>query len=201
MRLELAGCAIPSCRSRSPRLDFVSDGPKGCLVASETVRVSFDGTSVMLPAGDVSVRELRRILSMAESHTLAAVIGEVERSLDESETIVVKRGAAFFSFPALIYRPSPKHKRVPSRGVKGTICPHDVDPIGLLRSSYALVPKPDQRWATVKGCAFCARSDNAGAWHGYPVQLSHVPAQIWRLWLEEGKINLRDLRYDKLCEG
>jgi hypothetical protein len=165
------------------------------------VRIVFNGAPFEIPTGMRRVSDVTRVLPVPEGDVLMLVDRGVEQPLVDHEEIDVRSGVTLISLPPLNYRPSPKHKRAPSRGVKGTFCPHDVDPESLLRRSYALVANPRERWATSGGCAFCARSDNADGWHGYPVRLSDVPVPIWRLWLEEGKITQRDLRYDKLCEG
>ena len=125
----------------------------------------------------------------------------IERALADADSIDVVEGTSFLTGDPLVYRPSPKHKRRPSRGVKGTFCPRDVDADALLARSYRLEGRARERWATSGGCAFCARPDNAGGWHGYPVRFTEVPIQIIRRWLRDGLITARELRSDRLCQG
>lgn len=100
----------------------------------------------------------------------------------------------------LLYRPSARHKRHGGPGEKGTACP-EVDGAALLERSEVDDSKPRKRWTVHEECVFCAHSDNAGGWHGFPERPSRVPAPIWRRWVAQGQISPTALRKDYLCEG
>jgi len=141
------------------------------------------------------------LLGCDENDSLVLLSEGVDRALLDTEELEITGGQVFATVQRRLYRGSPRHERTPAMGVKGTICPKGVHPQALLDSSYGCEEEA-ARWAvTDEGCAFCARSDNAGGWHGYPVRPSHVPIKIIRQLLHDGKLNARTLSADKLCTG
>ena len=111
------------------------------------------------------------------------------------------------------YRGSPKHKNIPARGSKGTLCPdwtHE-NPAGSLGNDLfahqwsntkaatlfanaVIDPETGHRLATERGIAFEAKPTNDGTWHGYPVAWESIPDQIRRGWLADGKVSRRDIK-------
>lgn len=113
----------------------------------------------------------------------------------------------------LQYRGSPKHKRRPSRGRKGTFCPewthatpagglgkdpHKHDwPNSLAQEIFELSeldPKSGKRYATMKGIAFAAQRTGEGTWHGYPEPWNKIPAELKAKWQDEGKVTTSNLK-------
>lgn len=77
----------------------------------------------------------------------------------------------------IVYEPNPKHKRIPSPGRKGSLCPTDANGSSLLRSSDLV---DNQRYATDGVNAYCAQRHDPGndpsqeLWHGYPIGWDEV---------------------------
>ncbi len=109
-----------------------------------------------------------------------------------------------------IYRGSPKHKKRPGQGRKGTLCPEWTH-VGLGNAPTAhqwdgsaaqemfneseLDPTGSgKRYATMKGVAFAAQDTADGTWHGYPEPWQKVPADLKDKWLDNGKVTRADLR-------
>jgi len=158
------------------------------------VDIYLDGARRRVPTGQARVTALRSLLHVPADRWLSLHEEDFERFVAGAESLLVSAGARLTTCSPLTYRPSPKHKREPARGRKGSLCPGGVDGYSLLAQSYRLHVKPRRRWATEAGLAYCAMDDNAGAWHGYPVPMTDVPSPIWRSWLSSGKISARDLR-------
>jgi hypothetical protein len=165
------------------------------------MRITVDGVEHAVPPGPIQVARLKERVGADPTRQLAISIGTVERSLADEDSIDLTPEAAFVTIEALRYRQHVKHKRVPAPGRKGTLCPTGVDAQGLLSRSDRDESAPRKRWAWSAGCAYCAHYDNVDAWHGFPVRLTDVPASIWQLWLEEGRITRPDLRRNAVCEG
>jgi hypothetical protein len=164
------------------------------------VRVNLEGDEVfvldkMRRAGDVAAE-----LGLNDDEVLVLQREEVWRWLGPRELVTPLEDWLLLRRNRLVYVPNEKHKRVPSIGVKGTFCPA-VDAQRLLDESYQLESRPNRRWAVLEGAAFEGKNDNAGGWHGYPVRLRAVPAQIWRMWVVDGKATVGDLSSDRLWEG
>lgn len=118
---------------------------------------------------------------------------------------------------AYAYRGSLKHKKRPSQGAKGTLCPewtHSTLDCGFgnepfehnwsLTEAHKLLanstPHPDdedRRYATMKGIAFEAKPTNDGTWHGYPVPWEGVPSAVIDQWLEKKSVTNRQIRDQK----
>jgi hypothetical protein len=163
------------------------------------VDLEVDGVTTSVPRGKYRVGRLKGLIGVAADRHVALIDGAVERCLADDEEIAIPNPATISTVDPLVYRPSPKHKREPSRGFKGTICQRGVPAQDLLVRSYVDAAVPGKRWAWAEGCAYCAHYDNAGGWHGWPVRLSEVPPAIWRRWLSEQIITSRDLRRNVLC--
>lgn len=122
----------------------------------------------------------------------------------------------------LAYRGSPKHKRRPARGRKGTRCPEwsheaaggrlgtDIDGHPWEETVAAVMlasstPDPDgsgRRFATERGMAFVAHDTEEGTWHGYPVPWNDVPATLKDRWRAEKRVSRRDLtRYGEFARS
>jgi hypothetical protein len=164
--------------------------------------VTIDQARVDVPAGTYELIALRVLLDCSADEALLLLCpGGVNRGLPDGGALQVCDGMAFVTTEQMVYRPSPRHKRAPSRGEKGTICPQDVDAQALLTSSCGLESER-ARWAVDEGgAAYCARSDNVGGWHGYPVRLSKVPNAIVKHWVGEERLTVAMLRADKLRTG
>lgn len=91
------------------------------------------------------------------------------------------------------YEPRLKHKRYPSPGKRGSLCPKDVDPVRLLRDS---VPDGNQRYATDGERAYCAQCDDPvqDIWHGYPVPWNDVPQKIVNAWIRNRLVRRSTVR-------
>lgn len=112
------------------------------------------------------------------------------------------------------YRGSPKHKRRPGFGRKGTLCPewaHETvegdlgnDPFAhpwaktlaheLFAQSEEDPTGSGKRYATMHGIAFAAQATGDGTWHGYPEPWNKVPADLKSKWQDEGKVTAWALR-------
>jgi hypothetical protein len=88
----------------------------------------------------------------------------------------------------LRYVPSDKHKRTPTRGVKGRICPPHVDAQALIDESETHPAMPGKRFATDGERCYAAHPDARGGWHGWPCSRQEVPEQLWRSWIKTGKL-------------
>lgn len=123
--------------------------------------------------------------------------------------------------PKRSYRGHDKHKRRPTRGVKGSFCPewtHDnpghtplrIDVFAFPWSASVAQQLLDEsqiadgestidsepalpRYATRRGMAFKAVPSNDGTWHGYPVPWEQVPGGIKDSWLRVGRVSRRDI--------
>jgi len=115
--------------------------------------------------------------------------------------------------PPLLYRGSQKHKNRPIAERKGTLCPewtHHV-PIGSDLRDMAAHPwgctqahslfqqavelaGSWRRFATANGIAFEAKPTGDGTWHGYPVPWETIPVDVLQQWLNDKKVNRRQVR-------
>ena len=113
-----------------------------------------------------------------------------------------------------MYRGSPKHKKRPALGRKGTFCPewtHTTTEVGLgndllahnweITIAHELFEKsePDpggsgKRYATMNGIAFVAQPTGDGTWHGYPEPWNKVPANLKDKWQDNGLVTRPQLR-------
>lgn len=112
------------------------------------------------------------------------------------------------------YRGNDKHKRRPTRGVKGTFCPEwthvapDIDgnlgndmfnhSWALTRAQFLLESSvcdigSRERFATGDGVAFQVQPTNDGTFHGYPVPWDKVPAYLTRAWRNERRVTKRQI--------
>jgi hypothetical protein len=101
--------------------------------------------------------------------------------------------------PAIRYVGSPKHKRGPRRGRRGSLCPADIDDAlaqKLLESGVSSGGERDKRFCTDGERAFCAHCHDSSRneWHGFPVGWHEVPPTIRRGWLQDGTIKARVFR-------
>lgn len=111
------------------------------------------------------------------------------------------------------YRGSPKHKKRPGEGSKGTLCPewtHETASGGLGDDMFAhawskteaaklfaqalVDPDSGRRFATSRGIAFEAKSTGDGTWHGYPIPWQSVPDRFRRQWLQSGLVRRKDIK-------
>jgi hypothetical protein len=162
--------------------------------------IEIDGTTQPINRGRTTVAQLKADAGLDAQVQVAERKGPLEHCLLDDEEIVVSAETTLVAMDALVYAPSSKHKPMPSRGIKGTICPPDVDAqLLLLKRSDRDLSRPRKRWAWADGCAYCAHYDNVGSWHGWPVRLSEVPRAVWQGWLAAGRISTRDLKRDYLC--
>jgi hypothetical protein len=142
-----------------------------------------------LDAGPIRAEELKSALGMDPSRRLRLDEPGGPRLLDDDEILELFAGMAFSSVEWLRYRRSLKHKREPSHGVKGSICPDDVDTDRAQELLEASVPGPGRkRWATDGERFFAAHPDNAGGWHGWPEPVERVPVPILRRWRADGTL-------------
>ena len=51
-----------------------------------------------------------------------------------------------------------------------------------------------RRYATARNLPFCARSDNHGTWHGYPISWREVPESVKRAMIERGDVTMMDIK-------
>ena len=112
------------------------------------------------------------------------------------------------------YQGSPKHKLVPGRGSKGTLCPDwthqalagglgskldghpwpQTEAQQLLDESEPCPRGKPKRYATARGIAFAAQETMDGVWHGYPVPWGEVPDELKNQWQDKGLVRGRDLQ-------
>lgn len=81
------------------------------------------------------------------------------------------------------YQPHPKHKHIPSRGPKGSLCPRGMtmdDAQRLLDESIPEKPPGRHRYAFRDGQWFggLPGSPSGDVYHGYPVEEHEVPPCI-----------------------
>jgi hypothetical protein len=158
------------------------------------VTFTLDGENRSVPPGKRTVSGLLAELGIdSQSFRLqrTSKAGRTTESIDDAETIELRGGEVFRLVERRKYRPSPKHKPVPSRGVKGAICPPGVDAQKLLDESVTHPSRPHKRYATDGTHCYAAHPDGTGGWHGWPCPRVQVPEQIWRIWLKEGKLSRR----------
>lgn len=93
----------------------------------------------------------------------------------------------------LKYVPNPKHADPTQRGRKGSPCPKDLSKTreDLLKSSKRVGKK---RYNTCDNRVFCAQYDNAGGWHGYPIDIHEAPPKLVKEWISEGKLDKQKAR-------
>jgi len=97
----------------------------------------------------------------------------------------------------IVYESNPKHKRIPSLGKKGSLCPTNADGPALLRSSDLIGKK---RYATDGVNAYCAQRHDPGnvpgqeLWHGYLISWEEVPPLLVTQWVAEDKVQRRTIR-------
>ena len=140
-------------------------------------------------AGPVRVDELKLVLEIAVERRLRLDEPGEPRLLNDDEIIELHAGMAFSDVEWLRYVASPKHKPVPSRGVKGNLCPADIDADRAQELLDSSVRGADRkRWATDGERFYAAHPDNAGGWHGWPEPLERVPAAILRSWRADGTL-------------
>jgi hypothetical protein len=143
-----------------------------------------------LPAGSIRTHELKVALGIDPARRLRLEEPGDPRLLLDDETIELYPGMAFGDVEWLRYVPSSKHKSVPTQGVKGTICPEDVDLGRAQELLEASVPDTGRkRWATDGDRFFAAHPDGAGGWHGWPEPVERVPVEILRAWRAAGKVS------------
>jgi hypothetical protein len=142
-----------------------------------------------LDARPIRADELKAALGIDPSRRLRLEEPGDPRLLLDDEVIEVRAGMAFTDVEWLLYVPSVKHKPVPSRGVKGDICPEDVDLDRAQELLEASVPDTGRkRWATDGERFFAAHPDGVGGWHGWPEPLERVPVAILRGWQADGTL-------------
>ena len=163
-------------------------------MATVEITILLDDAPRLVEARPTSVGVLRTELGIPRHVWLSLEAPTLERFLQSDEEIELAEGTRLATCVPLLYKPSPKHKSKPARGVKGSLCPSGVSGAGLLAQSCLVPAKPRRRWATHQGRAYCAMHDNVDSWHGYPVEMTAVPAPVWRAWLDLGKIGTGDLR-------
>lgn len=112
-----------------------------------------------------------------------------------------------------IYRGHDKHKRRPTRGVKGTYCPewtHEAEGRGVANDMYAhrwrltraqqLLEasvhdlRTGRRFTTGGGVAFEIKETNDGTYHGFPVPWDDVPSYYHDVWKRAGLVGNRQLK-------
>lgn len=100
----------------------------------------------------------------------------------------------------IVYELNPKHKRMPSPGRKGSLCPIEANGPELLRSSDLIGNK---RYATDGVNAYCAQRHDPGndpsreLWHGYLIGWEEVPPLLVTQWVAEDKVQRRTIRRAK----
>jgi hypothetical protein len=100
----------------------------------------------------------------------------------------------------IVYEPNPKHKRIPSPGRHGSLCPRDADGPRLLSSSVLVGTK---RYATDGVNAYCAQRHDPGnvpereTWHGYLIGWEEVPPSLTAQWVAEDKVQRRTVQRAK----
>jgi filamentous hemagglutinin len=94
----------------------------------------------------------------------------------------------------LRYQGNPKHKEPWQPGRRGTLCPPDII-LGRARQLLeASVLQGRVRYSADKGRAMCARPDNAGHWHGYPIGWHYVPHDVIKELLARNAVAPREVR-------
>jgi hypothetical protein len=103
--------------------------------------------------------------------------------------------------PPIRYVGSPKHKRGPSRGRRGSLCPGEIDAAKAQRLLERSIPVPHEgvnskRYCTDGSRAFCAHCHDISQneWHGFPVGWHEVPPAVRHRWLQDGTIKAKVLR-------
>lgn len=92
------------------------------------------------------------------------------------------------------YVGNPKHKEPWQPGRRGSLCPKEVWPYAqrLLDNS---ILHGKQRYAIFNGIPYAGKSDKTGTvWHGHPVGISKVPAEVVKIWSEAGIITNRMIK-------
>lgn len=93
------------------------------------------------------------------------------------------------------YVSNPKHREPWQPGRRGALCPKEVWPHAqaLLEGSEE---RGGHRYAVFEGKLYKGqKSDsNAAEWHGYPVGISEVPAEVVSVFVKAGKLTNRDIR-------
>ncbi len=142
-----------------------------------------------LAAGAVRVDELKAAVGVDATRRLRLDEPGEPRLLDDDEVIELHGGMAFSDVEWLRYVASVKHKREPSRGVKGSLCPDDVDAARAQELLESSVPDSGRkRWATDGERFFAAHPDGIGGWHGWPEPIERVPVAILRRWRADGTL-------------
>lgn len=142
-----------------------------------------------LEAGQTRADDLKAALGIDPTRRLRLDGPGEQRLLDDAETVELYPGMVFSHVEWLRYARSLKHKREPSRGVKGSICPEDLDEDRAQHLLESSVPDDGRkRWATDGERFFAAHPDNAGGWHGWPEPIERVPVAILRRWQADGTL-------------
>lgn len=142
-----------------------------------------------LNAGSIRTDELKAALGVDPVRRLQLEEPGDPRLLGDDELIELHAGMSFSAVEWLRYVPSPKHKSLPSRGVKGEMCPDDVDLERAQNLLEASLPGTGRkRWATDGERFFAAHPDGVGGWHGWPEPLERVPVAILRVWRAAGTL-------------
>jgi hypothetical protein len=108
------------------------------------------------------------------------------RAIADGADVVVAEGDEYVRLQLLRYTASNKHKATPTRGIKGNICPPNVDGQALLERSETHPSRPGKRFATDGRHCYAAHQDARGGWHGWPCARQQVPEQVWRRWVKDG---------------
>ncbi len=145
------------------------------------VDVAINGQRRSVTRGTVTVAALKKALGVEPGRRLQEDAASPQLFADD-DVVDVRAGMAFSDHEWLRYVPSPKHKSKPSRGVKGSICPKDVDLATAQSLLDASVPDGRKRWSTDGERFFVAHSDGVGGWHGWPEPIERVPSKILRSW-------------------
>ena len=94
----------------------------------------------------------------------------------------------------LNYVANPKHKEPWQSGRRGSLCPREIDRELAQRLLNESEPIGEKRYAVHQGRPYCAQSDGAGGWHGYPIGWKEVPARLRRQWVNvEKRVLKRDI--------
>jgi len=104
--------------------------------------------------------------------------------------------------PKPTYVGNPKHKKVPHRGVHGSLCPANIDERRAQELLDGSTPDPKdpkgqaKHYCTDGHDAFCAQCHDPvrNEWHGYPVAWPEVPPAIRTSWLKAGTVKSRIMK-------
>lgn len=142
-----------------------------------------------LAAGTIRADELKAALGIDAARRLRLDGPGEPRLLSDDETVELRAEMAFSDVEWLRYVRSLKHKREPSRGIKGSICPDDLDADHAQELLESSIPDSGRkRWATDGERFFAAHPDGVGGWHGWPEPLERVPVAILRRWRADGPL-------------